>query len=165
MRYRRHFAALLAGMTLACIADAPLAQDDGEDARIQRLERRIDELEGKLAPMVPPGNLKGSWTGKVSADVPAAECKFVFRPAMDLWLSVDGADVSGEAIGRASMRLVVEIKGHLGADGLWRGHGRGFAAGAWAMDLWFSGDLTAGTGTWRETNYGCRGKLSLSRDE
>ena len=159
------YAWLLAGIAWPFLAGAALAQDTDADDRIRALEQRIEELEGKAAPTKFPAAWAGTWVGKVTAEVPAGECKYVFRPAMDVWLSFDGADVAGEATGRASMRLVVEIDGKLTADGQWRGHGRGYAAGAWALDLWFSGDLMAGTGTWRETHYGCRGKLSLTRQE
>ena len=167
MRGTRHaFAAALLAV-LACSALA-LADDQDFERRIEELERRLHELEVESEPGLPQILWDGTWQGRAPVDAPRAVCKHIFSPSMKFDLHVEGGKITGQARGRGHFRFEAEIIGELLADDAWdakaRGHAYGTAA-PWSLMLSFSGDFTTGKGMWREAINGCRGELTLSRDE
>jgi hypothetical protein len=106
---------------------------------------------------------EGSWEGFAVMPIPFGECKFVFRNPMRLEVTFANTLVSGEANGRGEMVLTAPLTGEIAADGNWHAEGTGYVANAWAMRFWFGGNIGSGEGIWRETNYGCRGTLTLTR--
>ena len=118
--------------------------------------------------LAPPILWDGTWKGRAPAHAPRAVCNHVFSPDMKISLDVESGQITGQARGRGRFKFEVDVIGELIADDSWNAKARGYAYGSaapWKLILSFSGDFATGKGIWQEAINGCRGELTISRDQ
>ena len=107
----------------------------------------------------------GGWSGRLElVSGRSRACSDLFS-SMDVAVTVSGDRLEGVAEGRGFVRLSLPFEAPLSEGGAWSASATGsttMSETPWVM-LHIDGDLSAGTGTWRDSYNSCGGRLRLSR--